>query len=83
MDEKKLLEQGVDAFGGIATPSCIALLNKPTIVLDFPSLLIDMQMMFSFMLEDEETPPCLCEQCNTDFIVNDNEQCFCSEKFQY
>ena len=50
MDEKKLMAQGVAAFGGIAPTYRIALLDKPTIVWDFHSLLIGLQMMFSFML---------------------------------
>ena len=38
--EKKLMAQGVAAFGGIAPTYRIALLDKPTIVWDFHSLLI-------------------------------------------
>ncbi len=34
----------------------IALLDKPTLVWDFHSLLLGIQMMFTFMLTDEEKP---------------------------
>ena len=52
-DEKKLMAQGVAAFGGIAPTYRIALLDKPTIVWDFHSLLIGLQMMFSFMMAED------------------------------
>ena len=60
-DEKKLMAQGVAAFGGIAPTYRIALLDKPTIVWDFHSLLIGLQMMFSFMLAEDKTPLRMCD----------------------
>ena len=45
-DEKKLMAQGVAAFGGIAPTYRIALLDKPTIVWDFHSLLIHSGLIF-------------------------------------
>ena len=44
------------AFGGIAPSYHIELLEKPTIYWDFHSLLLGIQMMFSFMLVDEARP---------------------------
>ena len=61
-DEKKLMAQGVAAFGGIAPTYRIALLVKPTIVWDFHSLLIGLQMMFSFMLAEDKTPSAYVRQ---------------------
>ena len=52
--------QGVAAFGGIAPTYRIALLDKPTIVWDFLSLLIGLQMMFSFMMAEDKTPLRIC-----------------------
>ena len=77
-DEKKLMAQGVAAFGGIAPTYRIALLDKPTIVWDFHSLLIGLQMMFSFMLAEEKTPLRMCAHCDTIFVANRSNQRFCS-----
>ena len=66
--KKKLMAQGVAAFGGIAPTYRIALLDKPTIVWDFHSLLIGLQMMFSFMLAEEKTPLRMCDHCDTIFV---------------
>ena len=64
-DEKRLMVQGVAAFGGIAPTYRIALLDKPTIVWDFYSLLIGLQMMFSFMMAEDKTPLRMCDSCDT------------------
>ena len=77
-DEKKLMAQGVAAFGGIAPTYRIALLDKPTIVWDFHSLLIGLQMMFSFMLAEDKTPLRMCAHCDTIFVANRPNQRFCS-----
>jgi len=68
-DEKKLMAQGVAAFGGIAPTYRIALLDKPTIVWDFHSLLIGLQMMFSFMIAEDKTPLRMCDSCDTIFVA--------------
>lgn len=49
------------AFGGIAPTYHIALLDKPTIVWEFHSLMLGIQMRFSFMLTDSENPIRLCK----------------------
>ena len=77
-DEKKLMAQGVAAFGGIAPTYRIALLDKPTIVWDFHSLLISLQMMFSFMLAENKTPLRICAHCDTIFVASRSNQRFCS-----
>ena len=79
-DEKKLMAQGVAAFGGIAPTYRIALLDKPTIVWDFHSLLIGLQMMFSFMLAEDKTPLRMCDHCDTIFVANRKNQRFCCDK---
>ena len=79
-DEKKLMAQGVAAFGGIAPTYRIALLDKPTIVWDFHSLLIGLQMMFSFMLAEDKTPLRMCDHCDTIFVANRKTQRFCCDK---
>jgi len=79
-DEKKLMAQGVAAFGGIAPTYRIALLDKPTIVWDFHSLLIGLQMMFSFMLAEDKTPLRMCESCDTIFVASRKTQRYCCDK---
>ena len=79
-DEKKLMAQGVAAFGGIAPTYRIALLDKPTIVWDFHSLLIGLQMMFSFMMAEDKTPLRMCDHCDTIFVSKKSNQRFCCDK---
>ena len=79
-DEKKLMAQGIAAFGGIAPTYRIALLDKPTIVWDFHSLLIGLQMMFSFMLAEDKTPLRMCDSCDTIFVANRKTQRYCCDK---
>ena len=55
-ETRQMMQQSMAAFGGIAPTYHIALLDKPTIVWDFHSLLLGVQMMFSFMLTDSENP---------------------------
>ena len=79
-DEKKLMAQGVAAFGGIAPTYRIALLDKPTIVWDFHSLLIGLQMMFSFMMAEDKTPLRMCDSCDTIFVASRKTQRYCCDK---
>ena len=79
-DEKKLMAQGVAAFGGFAPTYRIALLDKPTIVWDFHSLLIGLQMMFSFMMAEDKTPRRMCDSCDTIFVATRKTQRYCCDK---
>ena len=67
-DSKQLLRQSMKAFGGIAPTYHIELLDKPTLFLDFHSLLLGIQMMFSFMLVDDTKPLKLCKQYQRVFL---------------
>ena len=78
-DEKRLMAQGVAAFGGIAPTYRIALLDKPTIVWDFHSLLIGLQMMFSFMMAEDKTPLRMCDSCDTIFVANRKTRHYCCD----
>lgn len=77
-EERLLLQQGMEAFGGIAPTYRIELLDKPTIVWDFHSLMLGVQMMFSFMLTDSEQPIRICQNCMKAFMVSDSSTEFCS-----
>ncbi len=78
--QRNLYRMGMAAFGGIAPTYHIALLDKPTIVWDFYSLLLGIQMMFSFMLTDEKKPLRLCRHCHRVFAAGHPNAVFCSPR---
>jgi hypothetical protein len=77
---RDLYRQGMAAFGGIAPTYHIALLDMPTIVWDFHSLLLGVQMMFSFMLTDEKTTLRSCKHCAKVFAAKHPNAVFCSPR---
>ena len=77
-EQRLLMQQGMEAFGGIAPTYRIALLDKPTIVWDFHSLMLGVQMMFSFMLTDTEKPIRICKHCLQTFVASRPSAIFCS-----
>lgn len=79
-DTRNIYRQGMAAFGGIAPNYHIELWERPTIVWDFHSLLLAIQMMFSFMLADETSSLKLCKNCMKAFFAKDNEEDFCCPK---
>lgn len=79
-DTRNIYRQGMAAFDGIAPTYHIALLEKPTIIWDFHSLLLGIQMMFSFMLADEAKPLRLCRQCQKVFAASRPSAAFCSPR---
>ena len=78
--QKQLYRQGMAAFGGIAPTYHIELLERPTIVWDFHSLLLGVQMMFSFMLTDEKSSLKVCKHCGNAFVACRPNSVFCSGK---
>ena len=79
-DDKNLLRQGMAAFDGLMPTYHIELLDKPTIVWDFQSLLLAIQIMFSFMLADNKNPMKMCDNCGNVFIASRPNAKFCSPK---
>ena len=77
---RDLYRQGMAAFGGIAPTYHIALLDKPTIVWDFYSLMLGIQMMFSFMLTDDKNPLRCCKHCQMVFMAGHPNAAFCSAR---
>jgi hypothetical protein len=77
-EQKMLMQQGMEAFGGIAPTYKIRLLDKPTIVWDFHSLMLGVQMMFSFMLTDQDKPIRICKHCSRVFVASRASAVFCS-----
>jgi hypothetical protein len=77
---RDLYRKGMAAFGGIAPTYHIALLDKPTIVWDFYSLLLGTQMMFSFILTDDKKPLRCCRHCQKVFMAGHPNAVFCSHR---
>jgi hypothetical protein len=76
---RDLYRQGMSAFGGISPTYHIALKeNAPVIVWDFHSLLVMIQMCFSFMLTDESCDMKLCKHCGNAFVASRKGNDFCS-----
>ena len=59
-ETREIYRAGMAAFEGIAPEYHIELSDRPTVVWDFHSLLLAIQMMFSFMLVDETSTLKLC-----------------------
>lgn len=77
-NERNLYRQGMAAFGGVAPTYRIELRERPTIVWDFNSLLLCVQMMFSFMLTDENSSMKVCKHCGKAFVATRPNMEFCS-----
>lgn len=77
-DTKLMMQQSMAAYGGNTPTYHIALLDKPTIVWDFHSMLLGIQMMFSFMLTDEKSSIKVCKHCGKAFIASRPNAEFCS-----
>lgn len=76
--ERNVYRKGMECFGGIAPTYHIELLDKPTIVWDFHSLMLAIQMMFSFMITDENSTLKLCKHCGKIFVASRSNVQFCS-----
>ena len=79
-ETRTLYRMAMAAFGGIAPTYHIELLDKPTIYWDFHSLLLGIQMMFSFMLVDDEQPLRICSNCQKVFLSTDPNAAYCSTR---
>ncbi len=71
-------QKAISAFGGIAPTYHIVFAEKPTIVWDFHSLLLGIQMMFSFALTDKTQPLRMCRHCNKVFVTSHPNAAFCN-----
>lgn len=78
-DVLALYRKGIAAFEGIAPTYHIELRNKPTLVWDFHSLLLDIRFLLSIMLTDDHTPLKLCKRCQKPFIASNSDEEYCSE----
>lgn len=80
LDEESLMlyRKGMEAFDGNAPTYHIELRDKPVLVWDFHSLLLDIKMMFTLMLTDEAKPLRMCKNCQRAFIAERSNMVFCS-----
>ena len=79
-DVLALYRKGIAAFEGIAPTYHIELRDKPTLVWDFHSLLLDIRFLLSIMLTDDHTPLKLCKRCQKPFIATNPGEEYCSEE---
>lgn len=77
-NERSLYRQGMAAFGGVAPTYHIELRERPTLIWDFNSLLLCIQMMFSFMLTDDDSSLKVCKHCGKAFAATRLNMEFCS-----
>ena len=77
-ETRDLYRKGMVAFDGNAPTYHIELRDRPTIVWDFHSLMLNIKLMFSFMLTDENAPLRLCRECAKPFIAQRSNSYFCS-----
>ena len=74
---KELFIKGMAAFGGSAPTYHIELRERPTIVWEFHSLMRQIQMLYSFMLTDEESALTCCANCGKVFVSEQGEKFCC------
>lgn len=79
-DTIALYRKSIAAFDGNAPTYHIELRDRPTLVWDFHSLLLDVRFLLTLLLTDDQTPLRLCKNCLKPFIAQNPEAKFCSEK---
>lgn len=77
-EQRNVYQRAMATLDGNMPTYHIALYEKPTIVWDFHSLLLGIQLMFSFMLADDDNPLRICKSCAKVFISKRKNQAFCS-----
>lgn len=82
-DKLDVIKRGIESMWNIQNDRVMMALalnrtDKPTIIWDFHSLLLGVQMMFSFMLTDSENPIKLCRHCTKAFVASRSSAVFCS-----
>lgn len=77
-ETRMMMHNSIASFGGIAPTYRIAPRDKPTIVWNFHSPMLGVQMMFSVMLTDTEKPIRICKHCLQAFVASRPSAIFCS-----
>ena len=76
---KEIFHKGMSAFGGSAPTYHIELRERPTMVWDFHSLLLQVQMLFSVMLTDDTSSMRCCANCGKVFVAENGGNDLCTE----
>ena len=76
----ELQRQAIAAFDGNVPSFHIELFDKPTIVWDFKSLMMIINVVFGLMLTDAAKPLRSCKFCNRAFIATHPKAEFCEHK---
>lgn len=76
---REIFHKGIAAFGGIAPTYHIELRERPIIVWDFHSLLLQVQMLFSVMLTDDSSTMRCCPDCGKVFVSESSNGKLCPE----
>ena len=74
-EDRDIYRPGMAAFENIAMEDHIELREQPAMVWDFHSQLLDIQMMFSFMLVDETATLKMCPNCYKAFFTENDAYC--------
>lgn len=80
-----VVKRGVESMWNIQNDRAMMALamtmtDKPTIVWDFYSLMLGIQMMFSIKLTDTENPVRICKHCLQTFVASRPSAVFCSSQ---
>ncbi len=76
---KEIFHKGMSAFGGSAPTYHIELREHPTMVWDFHSLLLQVQMLFSVMLTNDSSTMRCCPNCGKVFVAENGGNDLCPE----
>lgn len=76
---RELFQKGMSAFGGSAPTYHIELQERPTMVWDFHSLLLQVHMLFSVMLTDDTSSMRCCPNCGKVFVAENGGNDLCPE----
>ena len=74
----EIYRKGMAAFEGNTPTYHLELREHPTLVWDFHSLLLNIQLLFSMTLTDEKNPLKICHQCQRPFIAGKADAEYCS-----
>jgi hypothetical protein len=74
-ENRDIYRSSMAVFEDIAMEYHIELRERPAMVWDFHSLLLAIQMMFSFMLVDETATLKLCPNCYRAFFTENDVYC--------
>ena len=75
---RRLYQSGMAAFEGNAPTYHMELRDRPVIVWDFHSLMLNIKLMLDLTMTDEAKPLRLCKQCMKPFYAAAADDAFCS-----